>query len=121
MSEQTVADIVNVLRREIGADLKPVEFDLNIDDETGEVQLITDAWTISIESLPDAPIAWVAIDAEPDHPSEYDHALQDAFRPHELAALRRADESLNGLLTRALRSSADPFSHHFAATLSESK
>jgi hypothetical protein len=118
MSEQTTAEVVDVLRREIGASLKPIEFDLNVDDETGEIQLVTDGWTIGIESLPDSPTAWVAIDAEPDHPHEFDHAIRDAFRPHHLAALHRADESLNGLLTRALRDGPDPFSHHFADTLS---
>ena len=117
MSEQTTADIVEVLRREVGASLKPIEFDLNVDDETGEIQLVTDAWTIGIEPLPDSPTAWVAIDAEPEHPNEYDHAIRDSFRPHHLEALRRADESLNGLLTQALRNGADPFSQHFAVTL----
>ena len=97
--------------------LKPIEFDLNVDDETGEIQLVTDAWTIGIEAQPGSPTAWVAIDAEPEHPNEFDHAIHDAFRPHELAALSRADESLNGLLTRALRNSDDPFSRRFAESL----
>ena len=117
MSEQSVADIAGVLKREIGANLKLIEFDVNVDDETGEIQLVTDAWTIGIESLPDSPRAWVAIDAEPDHPNEYDNAIRASFRPHELIALRRADESLNGLLTHALRNGPDPFSHHFADSL----
>jgi hypothetical protein len=117
MSEQSVADIVEAVRREIGASLKPADYDLNIDDETGEIQLVTDAWTLTIENAPNDPSAWVSIDAEPDHPNEYDHAIHDAFRPHELAALRRADASLNGLLIRALSAGPDPFSHHFAESL----
>jgi hypothetical protein len=118
MSEPTVAGVVAVLRESIGARLKPIEFDLTIDDETGEIQLITDGWTIGIEDVPGQPSAWLAIDAEPEHPNEFANALRDAFRPHELEALRTADESLHGLLSQALKSSNDPLSTYFADTLS---
>ena len=117
MSEQSAADIAAILQREIGAALKPIEFDVNVDEAAGEIQLVTDAWTLALENLPAEPSGWVAIDAEPEHVNEYDHAIRDSFRPHELAALRRADESLNGLLIQALKSGPDPFSHHFADTL----
>lgn len=117
MSEQSTADIAAIIQREIGAVLKPIEFDVNVDEAAGEIQLVTDAWTLAIENLPAEPSGWVAIDAEPEHVNEYDHAIRDSFRPHELAALRRADESLNGLLIRVLKSGPDPFSHHFADTL----
>jgi hypothetical protein len=117
MSESTVAGVVAVLRESIGARLKPIEFDLTIDDETGEIQLITDAWTIGIEDVLEQPSAWLAIDAEPEHPNEFANALRDAFRPHELEALRTADSALNGLLTQALRASNDPLSTFFANIL----
>jgi hypothetical protein len=117
MSESTVAGVVAVLRESIGARLKPIEFDLTIDDETGEIQLITDAWTIGIEDVLEQPSAWLAIDAEPEHPNEIANALRDAFRPHELEALRTADSALNGLLTQALRASNDPLSTFFANIL----
>jgi hypothetical protein len=117
MSELTVAGVVSALRESIGARLKPIEFDLTIDDETGEIQLITDAWTIGIEDVAEQPSAWLAIDAEPEHPNEFANALRDAFRPHELEALRTADAALHGLLTRTLRASNDPLSTFFADTL----
>jgi hypothetical protein len=118
MSEPTVAGVVAILRESMRARLKPIEFDLTIDDETGEIQLITDAWTIGIEGVPEQPSAWLAIDAEPEHPNEFANALRDAFRPHELDALRTADAALNGLLTQALNASNDPLSTFFANTLS---
>jgi hypothetical protein len=117
MSKSTVAGVVAVLRESIGARLKPIEFDLTIDDETGEIQLITDAWTIGIEDVLEQPSAWLAIDAEPEHPNEFANALRDAFRPHELEALRTADTALNGLLIQALNASNDPLSTFFANTL----
>jgi hypothetical protein len=117
MSKSTVAGVVAVLRESIGARLKPIEFDLTIDDETGEIQLITDAWTIGIEDVLEQPSAWLAIDAEPEHPNEFANALRDAFRPHELDALRTADTALNGLLIQALNASNDPLSTFFANTL----
>jgi hypothetical protein len=117
MSDRTVADIVAVLRESISARLKPIEFDLTIDDATGEIQLITDGWTIGIEDVPEQPSAWLAIDAEPEHPNEFANALRDAFRPHELEALRTANATLNGLLAQALRASNDPLSTFFADTL----
>ena len=90
MNELTVADVVAALRGEMGVDLRPVEFDLTVDDETGEIELATDDWTLSIDGVPDAASAWLAIDAEPEAAHEYAKALQDAFRPIELAALQRA-------------------------------
>ena len=117
MSEFTVADVVSALRGEMSVDLKPVEFDLTVDDETGEIELATDDWTFSIDGLPNSPSAWIAIDAEPEYEHEYEKASKDAFRPIEIAALHRADQALDGLLSRALRASHDPFSEYFADVL----
>jgi hypothetical protein len=113
MSDPTAADIAATMRSELLARLKPIEFDLKADDATGEIELATDGWTLAIS------VAWVAIDAEPDSPHEYDKAIKDAFRPHELDALRGIDRALEGLLARALVASQDPFSAHIARTLAE--
>ena len=59
----------------------------------------------------------MAIDAEPDTHHEYTHALHDAFRPIEIAALRRADAALDGLLSSALIASTDAFSAFIAQSL----
>lgn len=117
MSALSVADIVAALREEMGRELRPVEFDLTVDDETGDIELATDDWTLSIGGVPVAPIAWVAIDAEPESAHEYEKARQDAFRSVEIAALRRADLALDGLLNRALIASDDPFSMYMAGIL----
>ena len=117
MSESTVADIVAVLRREMLASVRQVEFDLKVDDETGEIELSTDDWTITIDIDPGPPSAWVAIDVEPELEREYDKARQDAFRPQEIAALQRTDQALDGLLTRALTTGGDPFSQFIAESL----
>lgn len=118
MSAFTVADVVAALREEMSVKLRRVEFDLTVDDETGDIELSTDDWTLAIAGVPDAPSAWVAIDAEPESAHEYEKARQDAFRPVEIEALQRADRSLDGLLTRALIASDDAFSQFFADVLS---
>jgi hypothetical protein len=119
MSDPTAADIAATMRSELLARLKPIEFDLKADDATGEIELATDGWTLAISAVSVNPVAWVAIDAEPDSPHEYDKAIKDAFRPHELDALRGIDRALEGLLARALVASQDPFSAHIARTLAE--
>jgi hypothetical protein len=118
MSAFTVADIVAALREEMSAELRPVEYDLTIDDETGDIELATDDWTLSIGGVPVAPTAWVAIDAEPEVAHEYEKARQDAFRSAEIAALRRANHALDGLLSQALNASEDDFSIYIAGVLS---
>ena len=117
MSAVTVAEVVAALRQEMLVDCRKVEFDLKVDDETGAIELATDDWTLQIDGMPDAPDAWVAIDAEPDYPGEYEKAAHDAFRAVELAALRRANQGLNGLLAEALHTSLDPFSQHLSEIL----
>lgn len=119
MSERTVANIVALLRREMLVDLKSVEFDLTIDDESGEIQLATDDWTLGIENLSTEASAWVAIDGEPDHPHEYERARQDSFRSHEIAALRRVNLALDGALADWLMASQDAFSEYMASVLTQ--
>ena len=79
MSEQSTADIAAILRARSAQALKPIEFDVNADEAAGEIQLVTDAWTLALENLPAEPSGWVAIDAEPEHVNEYDHAIRDSF------------------------------------------
>jgi hypothetical protein len=79
--------------------------------------LATDRWTLAIEHPEAKPSAWVAIDAEPDTHHEYGNALHDAFRPVDIAALRRANAALDGLLATALIASADAFSAFVAQAL----
>jgi hypothetical protein len=119
MSDQTAADIVELLRREMLVKSRPIEFDLTVANETGEIQLATDDWTLGIENLATSPSAWIAIDGEPDHPNEYERAREDSFRPHEIAALRRANLAIDGVLADWLNASQDPFSAYMASVLAQ--
>ena len=118
MSDRTAADIVAILRSEMLVDVRPIEFDLTVDDDSGEIQLATDDWTLAIEHVSSSPSAWIAIDGEPEHPSEYERARQDSFRSREIAALRRANLVLDGALADWLITSQDPFSAYMATVLS---
>ena len=119
MSTAPLPDIVSTIREAMLARMKPIEFDIVASDEPGAIELITDAWTLAIENGPDNPVAWIAIDAEPDTSHEYEKARHDAFRPNEIDALREIDRALNGFLSRALTASQDPFSAHIAAVLAD--
>lgn len=112
-----VSDVVAALRTELAAGESEDEFDITIDDETGAIECATDDWTLLIEGVPGSPMAWLAIENEPDDPDQYPRARRAVMRSAEEQALRRVDVALEGLLTRALEASADPFSQHVAEAL----
>ena len=117
MNDHEIADVVMVLRREMLVDCADDEFDVSVDDETGAIELATDDWTLQLEGVPEHPIAWFAIDNEPDSAADYPAARYDALRSVEEAALRRANVVLDDLLALALEASGDQFSGHVAGAL----
>lgn len=104
------------LARQIAASLEPVlaaeEFDI-IPDPAGGVDLATDTWSLHIEET----IAFLAIDDEPEHPSEFPAVLAALFGGSVTNAIATADRSLDGALTTLLTASGDPLSLAFASSL----
>ncbi len=119
MTTFTVSDVVAALRAELAAGEPEDEFDITIDDETGAIECATDDWTLLIEGVPETPVAWMAIENEPEEPEQYPRARRAVIRSVEEQALRRVDTTLAGMLTQALEASGDPFSQHVAAALTE--
>lgn len=84
-----------------------VDIVAGLDPDAWEVQ--ADAWTLSAEGWPLA-VAFIAIDDEPSDPQERASALDAAFGPGDLAALRDLDARLDGAVSEALRRSGDELS-----------
>ena len=117
MTAFAVSDVVAALRTELGSAESEDEFDLTVNDETGAIECATDDWTLLIEGVPESPMAWMAIENEPEEPEQYPRARRAVLRSVEEQALRRVDATLDGLLIRALQASGDPFSQHLASAL----
>ena len=121
MTDVEVSDVVAALRTALAAGESEDEFDITVDDQTGAIECATDDWTLLIEGVPETPMAWLAIDDEPDDPYQFPRARRAVMSSAEEQALRRADAALDGLLGRALAASEDPFSQHMAAVLRGSR
>ena len=117
MTAYEVSDVVAALRSELSAGESADEFDITVNDETGAIECATDDWTLLIEGVPESPVAWMAIEDEPEDPDQYPRARRAVLRSVEEQALRRVDAALEGLLSRALEASDDPFSQHLATAL----
>lgn len=117
MTAYEVSDVVAALRTELTAGEPDDEFDIRINDDTGAIECATDDWTLLIEGVPESPVAWMAIEDEPEEPEQYPRARRAVLRSVEEQALRRVDRTLDGLLTRALEASGDPFSQHLSSVL----
>ena len=118
MTAIEVSDVVAALRSALSAGESEDEFNISVNDETGAIECATDDWTLLIEGVPDGnPLAWMAIDEEPENEAGFLRARRGAINPAEEAALRQVDSTLGGLLTQALAASEDPFSQHVAASL----
>lgn len=117
MTAFEVSDVVAALRSALSAGESEDEFNISVNDETGAIECATDDWTLLIEGVPETPMAWMAIDEEPEDEAGFLRARRGAINPAEEAALRQVDQTLEGLLTQALAASDDPFSQHIAASL----
>jgi len=118
MSGKEVVEIVAVLREAMEAAGGRNNFDLTIDGERGTVDLATDDWTIELDPAESGSIAFVSIDQEPDDPGSFAAAIRATFSDKEIAALNRADATLEGEISAALTRSGDPLSEYLASLLS---
>lgn len=85
------------------------EVDLHAPPNGDETEVQADDWTLHLEGWP-LTTAWIAIDQDPVSPAEQRAALLGTFGHRELAALRDADQRLEGKLLRCLRGSGDRLS-----------
>ncbi len=102
-------------RERLLAVLSPDDFDATVEDEHA-IEIATDDWTLRIEDWPDGA-GWLAIDDEPDDPSEYERARRAVMSEAVERALADLDRQLGGAIVRSLIASGDPFSQDFAHAL----
>jgi hypothetical protein len=92
-----------------------LEIALNAD--AGELDVFGEEWTLHLEGWPTRPLAWLALDDEPDDPADLSVALATALDAEAVAVLAEVDVSLSRALSAALRASHDPLSAALADRL----
>jgi hypothetical protein len=113
----TMAEVAATFREFLAALIDADLLDVVV-DAAGAVEAIGEEWTLHLEGWPERPLAWLALDDEPDDPAEVAAALQEAINGETVAALAAADARLGGALARALGASGDPLSRTLADQLS---
>ncbi len=96
--------------------LNKVDFDIDYDTADQVMDIYTDEWTLHIELDP-KPVAWFAVDSEPDDPQQFATLRQSVLGKGVEDALARADEQLNGLIRASLINSGDLFSISLATAM----
>ncbi len=91
--------------------------DIEVAEDGLEVDVIGEEWTVHLEGWPDGPIAFLAIDDEPDDPKKLATLRVRAITPAVEEALVEIDGRLDGGLRAALVASGDPLSIDLAAAL----
>ena len=81
-----------------------------LDASGGELEVLGEEWTLHLEGWPGRPLAWLALDDEPDDPAELTVALNAALDEESIAAFVAVDAALGRTLSAALRASHDPLS-----------
>ena len=109
-------DIVNVLEIALQSVLSEDDVDIVPDEDAQTLDISTDDWTVHLELAP-KPLAWLAIDDEPNSAAGYEAARKAKMSVEVEAAFAQANARLEGMLASLLRDSHDPFSRHFASVL----
>jgi hypothetical protein len=117
MGRENLAGVAAVLENTLAPLVAAGALDVELDAEAGELEAIAEEWTLHLEGWPQQPLAWLALDDEPDNPGEVPAALLAVLDPTTLTALARADWRLGGDLVAALRAVHDPLSDELAETL----
>ena len=90
--------------------------DIVQDEETGEIEVHADVWTLALQGMPPT-VAFFAVDDEPGDEREMGAAIDAVLGDDDLEALRRLDRALAGALGTALRASGDPLSGTLAGRM----
>lgn len=93
------------------------EVDIEIGPGPGEVEVVAETWTLHLEGWPDRPLAWLALDEEPEDTKELRAARIAAMGSEAMRALIQADAQVNGGIRTALIASDDPLSMDLASAL----
>lgn len=92
------------------------DFDISRVDNAGDLEVVTDEWTLRVEQNAGL-VAWLALDNEPDDESTLATARQEAMGVPVEHALAVVDRRMDQMLSNALRASGDPLSLNLAEAL----
>jgi hypothetical protein len=105
---------VRVIRARLLTVMHEDDFDV-VAGEDGALDISTDHWTIHLEH----DVGFLAIDDEPEQPSQFATSRRAVISERVERALAFADGELDGALSAALTASSDPFTLDFVAALSK--
>jgi len=117
MVRENLAGVATIVEESLAALIAADAVEVALDAATGELEAIAEDWTLHLEGWPDRPLAWLALDDEPDDTAQIPIAVVAAFDAATLAALAAVDERLGGALVAALRAAHDPLSDELADAL----
>ena len=117
MGRENLAGVAAILEETLGTLVAAGALGVELDAEAGELEAVAEEWTLHLEGWPLQPLAWLALDDEPDDPAEIPAALLAVLDPKILGSLARADGRLGGDLVAAFRAAHDPLADELAHTL----
>ena len=117
MGRENLAGVAAILEEALARPIAADAVEIAVDAAAGEVEAIAEEWTLHLEGWPDRPVAWLALDDEPDDPAAVPLILLTILDRPALKALAAADVRLGGALVDALRTAHDPLSAELAEHL----
>ena len=106
--------VVCVVRARLLTVMHEDDFDIVV-GEDGALDISTDHWTIHLEH----GVGFLAIDDEPEQPSQFATSRRAVLSERTERALAFADRELDGTLSAALTASSDPFTLDFVGAMSK--
>jgi hypothetical protein len=111
--DRSITPPTGELEAAFAAHLERGAIDIVEDEDSGDLEVHADAWTLALQGLPPT-LAFFAIDDEPTNGAALGAALDVALETSDIDAMRRLDEQVGGALRDALRTSGDPLSEALA-------
>ena len=110
-------DVVALFNEALAEPIAADDLEVTSSADGTEIEIIAEAWTFHLEGWPGQPVAWLALDDEPDTAAERRAALEAAIPGDVLAMLASVDRTLGGAIVAALGATGDPLSAELAMLL----
>lgn len=117
MSNESIDQIVSVLRESLQILIENDDVDLVVASGGDEVEVVADEWTLTVWMPSGTLAAFLAIEDEPEDRAQLSAARKGLMSEAATDALSRANARLDGVLVAALRRSGDPLSEDLAAAI----
>ncbi len=109
--------VIAAVRGAMGALEADGEVDLEVAEDGLEIDVIGEEWTLHLEGWPERPLAFLALDDEPDEARAMRAARRRVMPDAVVTALGEIERRLDGELGAALRGTDDALSSDLAGVL----